>query len=60
MLRAAGLITGADLLMGLVLTVARRVVELAERVRAGEWDKSVGRNWFGIDVHHWHSTRISD
>lgn len=44
--------TVADTLMALVLSSARRVVEVAERVKAGEWTKGIGPDWFGIDVHH--------
>lgn len=44
--------TVADTLMALVLSTARRVVEVAERVKAGEWQKSIGPDWFGTDVHH--------
>ena len=44
--------TVADTLMALVLSTARRVVEVAERVKAGEWTKSIGPDWFGTDVHH--------
>lgn len=44
--------TVADTLMALVLSSARRVVEVAERVKAGEWTKSIGPDWFGTDVHH--------
>ncbi|WP_437608886.1 glyoxylate/hydroxypyruvate reductase GhrB [Erwinia sp. V71] len=44
--------TVADTLMALVLASARRVVEVAERVKAGEWKSGVGPDWFGIDVHH--------
>lgn len=44
--------TVADTLMTLVLSTARRVVEVAERVKAGEWTKSIGPDWFGTDVHH--------
>jgi len=43
--------TVADTLMALVLSTARRVVEVAERVKAGEWTKSIGPDWFGTDVH---------
>ncbi|WJS51245.1 glyoxylate/hydroxypyruvate reductase GhrB [Enterobacter roggenkampii] len=43
--------TVADTLMALMLTTARRVVEVAERVKAGEWTKSIGPDWFGVDVH---------
>ncbi|MBP2168984.1 gluconate 2-dehydrogenase [Erwinia toletana] len=44
--------TVADTMMALVLASARRVVDVAERVKAGEWQSSVGPDWFGIDVHH--------
>ncbi|MBM3074304.1 glyoxylate/hydroxypyruvate reductase GhrB [Enterobacter sp. RHBSTW-00994] len=43
--------TVADTLMALVLSTARRVVEVAERVKAGEWTKGIGPDWFGVDVH---------
>ncbi|QMM51122.1 glyoxylate/hydroxypyruvate reductase GhrB [Enterobacter sp. RHB15-C17] len=43
--------TVADTLMALVLSTARRVVEVAVRVKAGEWTKSIGPDWFGVDVH---------
>jgi len=44
--------TVADTIMALVLSTARRVVEVAERVKAGEWTSSIGTDWFGVDVHH--------
>lgn len=44
--------TVADTMMALVLSCARRVVELAERVKAGEWQDSIGDDWYGVDVHH--------
>ncbi len=44
--------TVADTLMALILTTARRVPELAERVKNGEWKSSIGPDWYGIDVHH--------
>ncbi|MBV4367529.1 glyoxylate/hydroxypyruvate reductase GhrB [Erwinia sp. BNK-24-b] len=44
--------TVADTMMALVLTSARRVVESAERVKQGEWQGSIGADWFGTDVHH--------
>ncbi|XTZ38572.1 glyoxylate/hydroxypyruvate reductase GhrB [Salmonella enterica] len=44
--------TVADTMMALVLSSARRVVEVAERVKAGEWKTSIDADWFGIDVHH--------
>lgn len=42
----------ADLVFALILATARRVVELAEMVKAGEWRASVEEEHFGIDVHH--------
>ncbi|NDL64693.1 glyoxylate/hydroxypyruvate reductase GhrB [Acerihabitans arboris] len=44
--------TVADLLMGLVLATARRMVESVDRTKAGEWRASVDSSWFGVDVHH--------
>ena len=44
--------TVADTIMALVLSTARRVVEVAERVKKGEWTSSIGPDWFGVDVHH--------
>lgn len=44
--------TVADTLMTLILTTARRALEVAERVKKGEWTKGIGPDWFGIDVHH--------
>jgi gluconate 2-dehydrogenase len=41
----------ADLIFALILGCARRVVELAEFVRAGQWKTSSGKDQFGIDVH---------
>lgn len=44
--------TVADLLMGLVLATARRLPELAQRTKAGEWRDNITADWFGSDVHH--------
>lgn len=44
--------TVADTIMALVLSSARRVVEVAERVKVGEWTSGIGADWFGVDVHH--------
>ncbi|WP_114192858.1 glyoxylate/hydroxypyruvate reductase GhrB [Edaphovirga cremea] len=44
--------TVADTLMSLMLASARRIVEVAERVKAGEWQSSIGPDWYGVDVHH--------
>lgn len=44
--------TVADTMMALVLATARRVLDVADRVKNGEWTASVDPEWFGIDVHH--------
>lgn len=44
--------TVADTMMTLVLATARRALEVADRVKNGEWTSSIGPDWFGIDVHH--------
>ncbi|MDR3516563.1 MAG: D-glycerate dehydrogenase [Azospirillaceae bacterium] len=44
--------TVADTVFALILATARRVVELAGFVRAGQWHRSIGLELFGIDVHH--------
>lgn len=41
----------ADTVFALVLSTARRVVELAEWVRAGHWRASIGPAQYGVDVH---------
>ncbi len=41
----------ADLLMGMVLALGRRIPELAEYVRAGHWTGNVGPSLYGWDVH---------
>lgn len=43
--------TTADTGFALILASARRVVELADMVRAGQWHKSIGPAHFGSDVH---------
>jgi phosphogluconate 2-dehydrogenase len=43
--------TTADTGFALILATARRVVELANMVRAGEWKRNVGPAQFGSDVH---------
>lgn len=44
--------TVADTVLALMLTSARRVVEVAEKVKAGQWKEGIGSSWFGTDVHH--------
>lgn len=43
--------TTADTIFSLMLCVARRIPELAERVKNGEWTKSIGPEWYGSNVH---------
>ena len=40
----------ADTVFALILASARRVVELADFVKAGEWQRSIGAERFGVDV----------
>ncbi|MGF6756223.1 2-hydroxyacid dehydrogenase [Paraburkholderia sp. GAS42] len=40
----------ADTVFSLILATARRVVELANVVKAGEWKRSIGAEHFGVDV----------
>ncbi|MGM3175183.1 glyoxylate/hydroxypyruvate reductase GhrB [Dickeya lacustris] len=44
--------TVADTVLTLMLMTARRALESAERVKAGEWTGNIGESWFGVDVHH--------
>src|SRR5476651_2309609 len=43
--------TTADTGFALILATARRVVELANLVRAGQWNRNIGPAQFGTDVH---------
>lgn len=43
--------TTADTGFALILATARRVVELANMVRAGQWSRNLGPAHFGSDVH---------
>ena len=43
--------TTADTIFALILASARRVVELAEFVRAGKWTSSIGPRLYGVNVH---------
>jgi gluconate 2-dehydrogenase len=43
--------TTADAIFALVLASARRVVELAELVKAGKWTNSVDEAHYGVNVH---------
>ncbi|MFJ3045554.1 2-hydroxyacid dehydrogenase [Herbaspirillum chlorophenolicum] len=41
----------ADTIFSLILASARRVVELAEFVKAGNWKGSIGEAQYGVNVH---------
>ncbi|MBV8623939.1 MAG: D-glycerate dehydrogenase [Herbaspirillum sp.] len=41
----------ADTILALILATARRVVELAEYAKAGQWKGSIGEAQFGLNVH---------
>lgn len=43
--------TTADLAMTLLMATARRIVELAEWVKADRWDHSIGAEHFGVNIH---------
>ncbi|MCW2256640.1 gluconate 2-dehydrogenase [Providencia alcalifaciens] len=43
--------TTADTIFTLILTTARRAVEMAEMVKAGQWTKSIGPEFYGSDVN---------
>ncbi|KAB8131318.1 D-glycerate dehydrogenase [Gracilibacillus oryzae] len=44
--------TVADLIFGLILATARRIPELQQYVREGNWNRSVDQSLFGYNVHH--------
>lgn len=44
--------TVADLTFALMLGAARRVAELDQYIRDGQWKRGDGNNLYGIDVHH--------
>lgn len=43
--------TVADAVFALLLATCRRVVELSQMVREGRWDRNIGEDLFGHDVH---------
>ncbi|MDD2343109.1 MAG: NAD(P)-dependent oxidoreductase [Tolumonas sp.] len=43
--------TTADTIFTLVLCAARRITELAEKVKNGEWQSSIEPDWYGSNVH---------
>ncbi|SMG48948.1 2-hydroxyacid dehydrogenase [Paraburkholderia susongensis] len=44
--------TTADLVFSLILASARRIAELADWTRRGQWTRTIGEAQFGVDVHH--------
>ena len=44
--------TTADLVFSLILATARRISELADWARRGQWTRTVGEAQYGVDVHH--------
>lgn len=44
--------TVADLILGLMISAARRIPELDRFVRKGLWRKGMDEEFFGVDVHH--------
>ncbi|HYP85052.1 D-glycerate dehydrogenase [Variovorax sp.] len=43
--------TVADTVFALLMATSRRVVELSNLVREGRWQKNIGEDLFGFDVH---------
>lgn len=43
--------TTADLIFALLLATSRRLVELAQLVRSGQWTSNIGPSLYGHDVH---------
>ncbi|MEQ5432180.1 MULTISPECIES: NAD(P)-dependent oxidoreductase [Providencia] len=43
--------TTADTIFTLVLCSARRIIEMAEMVKNGQWTQSIGENAYGSNVH---------
>nr|WP_309228274.1 NAD(P)-dependent oxidoreductase [Virgibacillus sp. NKC19-3] len=44
--------TVADTIFGILIATARRIPELDQFVKSGQWKQSVESDHFGIDVHH--------
>ncbi|KAB7706664.1 bifunctional glyoxylate/hydroxypyruvate reductase B [Bacillus aerolatus] len=44
--------TVADTILGLILATARRIPELDQFVKAGQWATVLPEEQFGVDVHH--------
>ncbi len=43
--------TTADTVFTLIMMTARRALEMAEMVKAGKWQRSIGSESYGVDVH---------
>jgi glyoxylate/hydroxypyruvate/2-ketogluconate reductase len=44
--------TVADTILGLILSTARRIPELDQWVKTGQWQSGLEEKWFGVDVNH--------
>lgn len=44
--------TTADLIFGVLLASSRRISELDSYVKKGKWEKLIGEDLFGLDIHH--------
>jgi glyoxylate/hydroxypyruvate/2-ketogluconate reductase len=44
--------TVADTIIGLILSTARRIPELDQWVKTGQWESGLEEKCFGVDVHH--------
>ncbi|NJJ40554.1 2-hydroxyacid dehydrogenase [Paenibacillus apii] len=42
----------ADLVLGLALAAARKIVKLDRYVKEGCWTRGIDSSWYGLDVHH--------
>jgi phosphogluconate 2-dehydrogenase len=43
--------TTADTVFAMIMAASRRIVELSNHVREGRWDRNIGEDLFGWDVH---------
>lgn len=43
--------TTADTVFAMIMAASRRLIELANHVRDGRWDRNIGEDLFGWDVH---------
>ena len=42
----------ADTIFGLLLATARRITELDQYVKSGQWMGKIGEDLYGVDIHH--------